>query len=99
VNAIGRAAARDGLLRFGNLPAPRQLETLHGLICASTATDKSVALRQLLADIRRRGDRAIFVDAAYYMSETFRRKRRQGAIALRQRGGRLESAERDQGAA
>ncbi|MGL4959843.1 MAG: type IV secretion system DNA-binding domain-containing protein [Inquilinus sp.] len=74
VNAIGRAAVRDGLVRFGNLPLPRQLETLHGLICASTGTGKSVALRQLLADIRRRGDRAIVVDAGYDMSESFRRQ-------------------------
>ncbi len=74
VNAIGRAAEKDGLVRFGNLPLPRQLETLHGLICASTGTGKSVALRQLLADIRRRGDRAIVVDAGYDMSESFRRK-------------------------
>ncbi|MBB4155642.1 hypothetical protein GGQ80_003567 [Sphingomonas jinjuensis] len=70
---IGDEAARHGLVRFGSVPMPPDVETLHSLICASTGTGKTVALRQLLGDIRRRGDRAIVLDAGHDLSRSFRR--------------------------
>lgn len=73
MNLIGDEAARHGLVRFGSLPMPPDVETLHSLICASTGTGKTVALRQLLGDIRRRGDRAIVIDAGHDLSRSFRR--------------------------
>lgn len=73
MNLIGEEAARHGLVRFGSVPMPPDVETLHSLICASTGTGKTVALRQLLADIRRRGDRAIVLDAGHDLSRSFRR--------------------------
>ncbi|MBB5712754.1 type IV secretion system DNA-binding domain-containing protein [Sphingomonas xinjiangensis] len=73
MNLIGDEAARHGLVRFGSVPMPPDVETLHSLICASTGTGKTVALRQLLGDIRRRGDRAIVIDAGHDLSRTFRR--------------------------
>lgn len=73
MNLIGDEAARHGLVRFGSVPMPPDVETLHSLICASTGTGKTVALRQLLADIRRRGDRAIVLDAGLDLSRSFRR--------------------------
>jgi hypothetical protein len=73
MNLIGDEAARHGLVRFGSVPMPPDVETLHSLICASTGTGKTVALRQLLGDIRRRGDRAIVIDAGHDLSRSFRR--------------------------
>ena len=73
MNLIGDEAARYGLVRFGSVPMPPDVETLHSLICASTGTGKTVALRQLLGDIRRRGDRAIVIDAGHDLSRSFRR--------------------------
>ena len=73
MNLIGDEAARHGLVRFGSVPMPPDVETLHSLICASTGTGKTVALRQLLTDIRRRGDRAIVLDAGHDLSRSFRR--------------------------
>jgi len=73
MNLIGDEAARHGLVRFGSVPMPPDVETLHSLICASTGTGKTVALRQLLGDIRRRGDRAIVLDAGHDLSRAFRR--------------------------
>jgi len=73
MNLIGDEAARHRLVRFGSVPMPPDVETLHSLICASTGTGKTVALRQLLADIRRRGDRAIVLDAGHDLSRSFRR--------------------------
>lgn len=70
---IGDEATRHGLVRFGSVPMPPEVETLHSLICASTGTGKTVALRQLLGDIRRRGDRAIVMDAGHDLSRAFRR--------------------------
>ena len=73
MNLIGDRAAAHGLVRFGSVPMPPDVETLHSLICASTGTGKTVALRQLLGDIRRRGDRAIVLDAGHDLSRAFRR--------------------------
>ena len=73
MNLIGDEAARHSLIRFGSVPMPPDVETLHSLICASTGTGKTVALRQLLADIRSRGDRAIVLDAGHDLSRSFRR--------------------------
>lgn len=73
MSLIGDEAARHGLVRFGSVPMPPDVETLHSLICASTGTGKTVALRQLLGDIRRRGDRAIVLDAGHDLSRSFRR--------------------------
>lgn len=73
INLIGDRAAELGLVRFGSLPMPLNVETMHSLICASTGTGKTVALRQLLGDLRRRGDRVIVIDAGYDLSKDFRR--------------------------
>lgn len=66
------AARRYEMVRMAGIPMPRSSETLHTLIAASPGTGKTVALRQLLADLRRRGDRVICVDAGYDLSPTFR---------------------------
>ncbi len=73
MNLIGDEAARHGLVRFGGVPMPPDVETLHSLICASTGTGKTVALRQLLGDLRQRGDRVIVIDAGHDLSKSFRR--------------------------
>lgn len=73
MNLIGDEATRHGLVRFGSIPMPPNVENLHSLICASTGTGKTVALRQLLGDLRRRGDRVIVLDAGYDLSKSFRR--------------------------
>jgi|GEM_PF-5444950 len=74
VNLVGEFAAKNGMVRIGNLPIPRDLENYHTLICASTGTGKTVALRQLLTDLRQRGDRVIIIDAGYDLSQNFRQK-------------------------
>jgi Type IV secretion-system coupling protein DNA-binding domain len=63
-----------GLVRVAGLPIPLKDESYHLLICGSTGQGKSVALRQLLADIRSRSDRVILVDAAYDLSQDFKSK-------------------------
>lgn len=73
VHLMGDYAAQNGLVRFGSIPLPRDKEILHGLICASTGTGKSVSLRQLTGDLRRRGDRVIAIDAGYDLSRSFGR--------------------------
>lgn len=52
----------EGWLRLAGVPIPPAVEPLHFAIAASTGAGKSVTLRGLLADIRRRGDRAIIID-------------------------------------
>lgn len=52
----------DGWVRVAGVPVPPANENLHFALCASTGAGKSVTLRGLLADIRRRGDRAIVID-------------------------------------
>jgi len=49
-------------IRIAGVPIPRANENLHFAIAASTGAGKSVSLRGMLADIRRRGDRAIVID-------------------------------------
>ncbi|MFN7400475.1 MAG: type IV secretion system DNA-binding domain-containing protein [Sandaracinobacter sp.] len=66
------AAKAHGMVRMAGIPMPRSSETLHTLIAASPGTGKTVALRQLLTDLRRRGDRVICVDAGYDLSPNFR---------------------------
>jgi type IV secretory pathway TraG/TraD family ATPase VirD4 len=56
------AAVFDKHVRIAGVPIPRANENLHLAIAASTGAGKSVSLRGLLADIRRRGDRAIVID-------------------------------------
>lgn len=68
------AAQELRFVRLAGIPMPPDLETYHALFCASTGTGKSVALRQLLGDLRRRGDRVIIVDAGYEFSRTFRKE-------------------------
>jgi Type IV secretion-system coupling protein DNA-binding domain len=51
-----------GWLKIAGTPIPPAVENLHFAIAASTGAGKSVTLRGLLADIRRRGDRAIVID-------------------------------------
>jgi len=65
------AADEFGMVRMAGIPMPYSSETLHTLIAASPGTGKTVALRQLLTDLRRRGDRVICVDAGYDLSPTF----------------------------
>lgn len=52
----------DGWVKLAGVPIPPDVENLHFAITASTGAGKSVTLRGLLADIRRRGDRAIVID-------------------------------------
>lgn len=54
--------AFDGWVKLAGVPVPPAVENLHFAIAASTGAGKSVTLRGLLADIRRRGDRAIVID-------------------------------------
>jgi len=55
-------AAFDKYVRIAGVPIPHANENLHFAIAASTGAGKSVTLRAMLADIRRRGDRAIVID-------------------------------------
>lgn len=49
-------------MRLGAIPLIKDSETKHILICGTTGAGKTNALRQLMKQIRRRGDRAIVVD-------------------------------------
>jgi len=72
VMKIAAAGVDAGLVRMAGIPMPYSSETLHTLIAASPGTGKTVALRELLTDLRRRGDRVICVDAGYDLSPGFR---------------------------
>jgi len=74
VEAIAEAAALNTWVRIGGLPVPKKKEVLHNLICGSTGTGKSVTLKELLGDLRRRGDRVIVVDAGYDLSRSFKKE-------------------------
>jgi hypothetical protein len=72
ISNIGLAAAHWlGSVRLGNVPMPPKREMLHTLICGTTGTGKTVALRALLEDIRRRGDRTVVIDAGYNLMPAF----------------------------
>jgi|JI10StandDraft_1071094.scaffolds.fasta_scaffold148160_3 type IV conjugative transfer system coupling protein TraD len=49
-------------LKLGSIPILKDSETKHFMICGTTGSGKTNALRQLLNQIRERGDRAIIVD-------------------------------------
>lgn len=71
--AMGDWAAQRGMVRIGPMPMPRDLESSHLLICASTGAGKTLALKQLLGNLRQRGDRVIVLDAGYDLSSAYRR--------------------------
>lgn len=49
-------------LKLGAVPLVKDSETKHMLICGTTGSGKTNALRQLMKQIQKRGDRAIVVD-------------------------------------
>lgn len=61
-------------IKLAQVAIPRNIETLHFAISASTGAGKSVALRGLLRDIARRGDRAIVIDNGGEFSKLFKDK-------------------------
>lgn len=60
-------------LMLGGLPLTKNFETRHLLIHGTTGSGKSVCIRELLDQIRARGDRAIIYDkGCSYVSQYFR---------------------------
>ncbi|MBF5059074.1 helicase HerA-like domain-containing protein [Candidatus Neptunochlamydia vexilliferae] len=49
-------------LKMGSIPLLKNSETQHMLICGATGTGKTNALRQLISQIRKRGERAVIID-------------------------------------
>ncbi len=58
-------------LRFAGTFLPPEIENLHIAITASTGAGKSVALRGLISEIKKRGDRAIVIDNGYEFFQKF----------------------------
>lgn len=58
-------------LRFAGTFLPPNIENLHIAIVASTGAGKSVALRGLISEIKKRGDRAIVIDNGYEFFDKF----------------------------
>jgi hypothetical protein len=61
----------QGYLRFAGTFLPPGAENLHIEIVASPGAGKSVSLRGLLSEIRKRGDRCIIVDNGYEFHDRF----------------------------
>ncbi|MCB1107308.1 MAG: type IV secretion system DNA-binding domain-containing protein [Chlamydiia bacterium] len=63
-------------ITLGTIPLVKDSETKHMLICGTTGAGKTNALRQLMKQIRRRGDRAIIVDTTGdFVSKFFRKEK------------------------
>lgn len=58
-------------LQFAGTFLPPNTENTHIAIVASTGAGKSVALKRLIQEIRKRGDRAIIIDNGYEFYERF----------------------------
>lgn len=59
----GRLRARlTGGVALGGVPLSREDETMHVAVIGATGSGKSTALRALMADARRRGDRQVVAD-------------------------------------
>lgn len=58
-------------LQFAGTFLPPEIEKLHIAIVASTGAGKSVALKGLIKEIRKRGDRAIIIDNGYEFYDRF----------------------------
>ncbi|MFB6408385.1 type IV secretion system DNA-binding domain-containing protein [Acinetobacter baumannii] len=58
-------------LQFAGTFLPPEIEKLHIAIVASTGAGKSVALKKLIREIRKRGDRAIIIDNGYEFYDRF----------------------------
>ena len=58
-------------LQFAGTFLPPEIEKLHIAIVASTGAGKSVALKKLIKEIRKRGDRAIIIDNGYEFYDRF----------------------------
>lgn len=58
-------------LQFAGTFLPPDIEKLHIAIVASTGAGKSVALKKLIKEIRKRGDRAIIIDNGYEFYDRF----------------------------
>lgn len=61
----------QGYLRFAGTLLPPNTENTHIAIVASTGTGKSVSLKKLIKEIRKRGDRAIIIDNSYEFYDRF----------------------------
>ena len=57
-----RKAHRQGAVLFGGVALPRPAETRHAVVLGATGTGKSVAIREVLAGLIARGDRAMVAD-------------------------------------
>jgi len=58
-------------LQFAGTYLPPEIEKLHIAIVASTGAGKSVALKRLIKEIKKRGDRAIIIDNGYEFYDRF----------------------------
>lgn len=58
-------------LKFAGVSLPPEIEKLHIAIVASTGAGKSVALKGLIKEIKKRGDRAIIIDNGYEFYDRF----------------------------
>ncbi len=61
----------QGYLQFAGTFLPPNTENTHIAIVASTGAGKSVALKKLIKEIRKRGDRAIIIDNSYEFYDRF----------------------------
>jgi type IV secretory pathway TraG/TraD family ATPase VirD4 len=61
----------QGYLQFAGTYLPPDTEKTHIAIVASTGTGKSVSLKKLIKEIRKRGDRAIIIDNSYEFYDRF----------------------------
>jgi len=78
-NELERELKKHGMasdLRIGNVPLLKGAETSHILITGSPGSGKSVAIKDLLDHIRRRGDRAIVFSTAGEFIENYYREKK-----------------------
>lgn len=67
---------KDSKVKIGTVPLLKNSETKHMLICGATGTGKTNALRNLMKQIRLRGDRAVIVDTTGdFVSKFFREEK------------------------
>lgn len=59
-----RALSDDGALQLGDVRIPRKVHAYHMFVCGSPGSGKSTGIKELLDQIRARGERAIVYDCS-----------------------------------
>lgn len=68
------SGSRKGDLVLAGVPVPRKFESYHFFMCGSPGSGKTTAIKELLDQIRARGERAIIYDCSGEYVESYYRK-------------------------